>query len=135
MTCAEEAAIRLEETLITPALSDMRDPDHLISSLMQRANEMRPMMKFFASVCTCTRYEERLQPVLDRLAERYEKYAQCFAEALNCDLDEGAPYVYFAITTITDYMIFGEAKYIRPQIEMIKTALNGFLENDSKEMA
>lgn len=35
--------------------------------------------------------------------------------------------MYFAITTITDYMIFGEAKYIFPQIELIKTALKGFL--------
>lgn len=127
VACAEEAAIRLEDTLITPALKDMRDPDRLMSRLKDRADEMRPTMKFFASVCACSRYEERLQPVLDRLAERYEKYAQCFADALHCTFDEVSPYVYFAITTITDYMIFGEAAYINPQIKLIKSALKGFL--------
>lgn len=130
VSCAEEAAIILERTLITPALKDMRDPERLMKRLKSRADEMRPTMKFFASVCTCEKYEEHLQPVLDRLAERYEKYAQCFAEALHCDFDEVAPYVYFAITTVTDYMIFGEAKYIQPQIQMIKAAIKGFLKED-----
>lgn len=133
VACAEEAAIRLENTLITPALKDMRYPDRLMELLRVRADEMRPTMKFFASVCTCTKYEERLQPVLDRLAERYEKYAQCFSDALNCDIDEVAPYVYFAITTVTDYMIFGEAAYINPQIELIKKALKGFLMSNNGE--
>ena len=86
-----------------------------------------PDNKFFASIHTCVKYEVRLQPVLDRLAERYEKYAQCFAKTLNCDFDEGDPYVYFAITTVTDYMIFGEAKCVKPQIEWIKAAIKGFL--------
>ena len=67
-------------------------------------------------------------PVLDRLAARYESYAAQFAQALHCSVDAVAPYVYFAITTVTDYMIFGEAAYIAPQIELIKTALRGFLE-------
>ena len=52
---------------------------------------------------------------------------------MNCDFDEVAPYVYFAITTITDYMIFGEAKYIQPQIELIKAAIKGFLKSNNKE--
>ncbi len=127
LACAEEAAIRLETALIIPALGDMRDPERLMSSLKTRADKMRPMMKFFACVCSCSKYEERLQPVLDRLSERYEKYARRFSKELNCAFDEVAPYVYFAITTVTDYMIFGEAKYIKPQIELIKTALKRFL--------
>lgn len=127
VACAEEAVLRLENSLIFPALDDIRDPDRLMKQLKIRADKMRPTMKFFASVCALAKYEERMQPVLDRLAERYERYAQRFSEELRCDFNEVAPYVYFAITTITDYMIFGEAKYIFPQIELIKTVLKGFL--------
>lgn len=132
VACAEEAALRLENSLIFPALKDIKDPDKMMKRLKIRADEMRPTMKFFASVCALSKYEERMQPVLDRLAERYEAYARRFSKELNCDFDAVAPYVYFAITTITDYMIFGEAKYIFPQIELIKTALKGFLQESFK---
>lgn len=132
VACAEEAALRLENSLIFPALNDIKDPDQLMKRLQVRADEMRPTMKFFASVCALSKYEGRMQPVLVRLAERYERYAQRFAEELHCDFNEVAPYVYFAITTITDYMIFGEAKYIFPQIELIKTALKGFLQEGTE---
>ena len=132
VACAEEAALRLENSLIFPALKDIKDPDKMIKRLKIRADEMRPTMKFFASVCALSKYEERMQPVLDRLAESYEAYARRFSKELNCDFDAVAPYVYFAITTITDYMIFGEAKYIFPQIELIKTALKGFLQESFK---
>lgn len=132
VACAEEAALRLENFLIFPALKDIKDPDKMMKRLKIRADEMQPTMKFFASVCALSKYEERMQPVLDRLAERYEAYARRFSKELNCDFDAVAPYVYFAITTITDYMIFGEAKYIFPQIELIKTALKGFLQESFK---
>lgn len=135
VACAEEAAIRLETYLIFPALYDIGDPEKLMDKLHQRADEMRPTMKFFASVCALSKYEERMQPVLDRLAERYEMYAKRFAEELRCGVEEVAPYVYFAITTVTDYMIFGEAKYISPQIELIKNALKGFLKAGAHELA
>lgn len=57
VTCAEEAALRLEEHLIAPALQDIREPDRMMERLRLRADELRPMMKFFASVCACSRYE------------------------------------------------------------------------------
>ena len=133
VTCADEAALRLEEHLIAPALQDIREPDRMMERLRLRADELRPMMKFFASVCACSRYEERLRPVLGRLAERYEKYAARFASELHCELQEIAPYVYFAITTVTDYMIFGEASYIEPQIRLIKAAIRSILEKDDTE--
>ena len=128
IACAEEAALRLEDILIGPALQDMRDPDILMQRLRERADQMRPTMKFFASVCALAQYEQAMRPMLDRLAARYESYAGQFAQTLHCSVDAVAPYVYFAITTVTDYMIFGEAAYIAPQIELIKTALHGFLE-------
>ena len=106
VTCAEEAALRLEEHLIAPALQDIREPDRMM---------------------------ERLRPVLGRLAERYEKYAARFASELHCELQEIAPYVYFAITTVTDYMIFGEVSYIEPQIRLIKSTIRSILEKDDTE--
>lgn len=127
IACAEEAALRLESVLILPAFKDIKDPDRMMKRLRVRADKMRPTMKFFASVCALEKYEERMQPVLDRLAARYEDYASRFSAELHCDFEEVAPYVYFAITTITDYMIFGEARYIYPQIDLIKRALEGFL--------
>lgn len=133
VTCAEEAALRLEEHLIAPALQDIREPDRMMERLRLRSDELRPMMKFFASVCACSRYEERLRPVLGRLAERYEKYAARFASELHCELQEIAPYVYFAITTVTDYMIFGEVSYIEPQIRLIKSTIRSILEKDDTE--
>ena len=74
-----------------------------------------------------------LRPVLGRLAERYEKYAARFASELHCELQEIAPYVYFAITTVTDYMIFGEVSYIEPQIRLIKSTIRSILEKDDTE--
>ena len=67
VTCAEEAALRLEEHLIAPALQDIREPDRMMERLRLRADELRPMMKFFASVCACSRYEERLRRCWDAL--------------------------------------------------------------------
>lgn len=93
VACAEEAALRLENSLIFPALKDIKDPDKMIKRLKIRADEMRPTMKFFASVCALSKYEERMQPVLDRLAERYEAYARRFSKELNCDFD--AVIIYF----------------------------------------
>lgn len=133
IACAEEAAFRLEDTLIMPALKDIDNPDRMMKRLKSRADEMAPTMRFFVCVCASKKYKERMQPALDRLTDRYEKYAKKFSEALNCNFDEIAPYVYLAITTVTDYMIFGETKYIKPQIEMIKTALSGFSKGKNEE--
>lgn len=46
IVCAEQAAIRLEETLISPAIKDMSDPDRMMRRLYSRADEMAPTMKF-----------------------------------------------------------------------------------------
>ena len=61
VTCAEEAALRLEEHLIAPALQDIREPDRMMERLRLRSDELRPMMKFFASDCAC-KYEEQAAP-------------------------------------------------------------------------
>lgn len=118
--CAEEAALRLENCLIAPAMRELSDLDGLMKRLRSRADEMAPTMRFFVSVCVSEQYKEDMKPVLDRLSERYEVYASRLAEKLGCDVSVVAPYLYTAITAVTNYMIFGEESYIIPQIELIK---------------
>ena len=123
IACAEQAAIRLEETLILPALRDMVDPDLMMKRLRSRADEMAPTMKFLVSVCSSKRYKEEMKPVLDRLVERYEQYTERAAEKLGCTKDEAEPYMYLTITAVSNYMIFAEDKNIYPQIRLVKDAL------------
>lgn len=129
IACAEEAAIRLEENLIMVSFKDLHDPEALMERLHARADEMRPMMKFFTSVCATSRYDESMKPVLDRLSKRYEHYAEMLAEKIGCDISEIEPYVYMCITAVSNYMIFGKTGYIDPQIEGIKRKLNELINN------
>lgn len=121
--CAEEAAIRLETNLITPAIKDVKNPDLLMKRLQDRADEMSPTMRFLVSVCVSETYKEQMQPVLDRLSKRYEQYSERIAKALNCEPQEVLPYVYMGITAVTNYMIFREDEIVDPQIEIIKNKL------------
>ena len=81
---------------------------------------MAPYMKFFTNVCSLSCYKEAIQPVLDRLAKRYEEYAEKVAIILNCPKEIVEPYLYMVITTVSNYMIFGGYSYIKPQIDMLK---------------
>lgn len=55
---------------------------------------------------------KKMKPVLDRLANRYEIYAGKYENELNTDFNKVVSYVNLSITTITNYIIFGEVKYI-----------------------
>ncbi len=123
IVCAEQAAIRLEDTLISPAMRDMGDPDRMMRRLRSRADEMAPTMRFLVSVCSSDRYKDDMKPVLDRLAKRYEHYTEKAAEKLGCTKEDVEPYVYLTITAVSNYMIFAEDKYIYPQIGLVKDAL------------
>ncbi len=118
--CAEEAAKRLEYNLIVPALKEIHDPDRMIARLLERADEMAPTMKFFAQVCADSRYQEKMKPTLDRLAERYDHYAGIIAKRLKTEKEEIESYVYMMITAMTNYMIFGERAFVVPQINIVK---------------
>ncbi len=118
--CAEEAAKRLEYNLIVPALKEIHDPDRMIARLLERADEMAPTMKLFAQVCADPRYQEKVKPALDRLAERYDHYAGIIAKRLNTEKREIESYVYMMITAMTNYMIFGERAFVVPQINIVK---------------
>ena len=129
--CAEEAAIRLENTLITPALRDISNPDLMMKRLQSRADEMAPTMRFLVSVCTSKRYKESVRPILDRLADRYEHYAEMIAKKLNCGLDEIEPYVFMTITAVANYMIFAEDGIIAPQMKLVKSAISKIIERQA----
>ena len=131
--CAEEAAIRLEEKLICSALKDIEDPSLLLKKLYAGCDEMASTMKFFASVCALSRYSASVAPVLGRLSARYEYYAKIFAENLGCELDEVRPYLFMAITTLSDYMIFGGKSYIEPQLRIFEDKLNELLLSRKKQ--
>ena len=119
--CAEEAALRLENAPLLPALKDLSNPDLMVNRLQSRADEMAPTMRFLDSVCASKRYKDSVKPVLDRLSKRYEQYAERIAKMLNCEAKEILPYVYMAITALTNYMIFKEDEIVYPQIQIIKS--------------
>ncbi len=123
IACADEAARRLEETLILPAIRDIHSPDFMMKRLRSRANEMAPTMGFLATVCADKQYKDSMKPILDRLTERYKHYAEQVAKKLNCSKEQVEPYVYITITAVANYMIFGEDSYIYPQIKLVKGAI------------
>ena len=125
--CAEEAARRLEFNLIAPALKDIKNPERMMARLMDRADEMAPTMKFFAQVCADPRYQEKMHPVLNRLAQRYEHYAAEFAKSLGCEVDKVTPYLYICVTAMVDYMIFNESILVQPQLSLVKKKLAALL--------
>lgn len=129
VTCAEEAALILEDKLIVPTFSSLDNPDKMMDELFERADEMRDIMRFFTSVCMLQKYQEQMRPVLLRLMERYEYYTKQFAERLKCSGEELTPYFCIAVAAVTNYMMFGEKGYIYPQIELIKKVLFKFIEN------
>ncbi len=94
---------------------------------------MRPLMKFFVSVCASSKYEEALQPTLDQLTRRYNQYAEKFAEVLKCETEEVAPYVYIGINAMLGYMLFGQKRFTAPQLDLVYHALVGFLEKRDRK--
>lgn len=128
LMCAEEAAFLLEKYLITPTINEIREPEAMTTKLLDRANKLSPMMRFFAQVCSVAKYREGIEPALKRLCERYKKYAVQFAEQLNCKPEEIEPYFYMCVTAISNYMIFGESEYVLPQIALIKEMIKSRIE-------
>lgn len=126
IACAEEAALRLENALLAPALKDINDPDIMFKRLQSRADEMTPTMRFLVSVCVNDKYKQSMKPALHRLDERYEHYADLIAEKLCCKKEDIAPYVYLTITAVANYMIFEEDVFISPQMEVAKKAMKSF---------
>jgi len=127
IVCAEEAALLLEKYLVKQAIREIQDIDAMFDALMDRADKLSHMMRFLAQVCCVPKYREGMEPVLSRLTQRYRKYAQQFAEHLNSSLEEIEPYFYICVTTISDYMVFGEKETAMPQINLVKQVFKNCL--------
>lgn len=130
IVCAEEATYQLENGLIMPAVQEISTPELMVERLLCRAEQLAPMMKFLVQVCSTQKYREQMEPALNRMCERYEHYAQIIAQKVNCSKEDILPYFYICITSITNYMIFGEKAYITPQIHLVKSILLNILEGD-----
>ncbi len=133
IACAEEAKKRIEIDLFGIAINDIENPEKLAKDLHERAVEMRPLMKFFVSVCATPKYEESVHPLLDALGGRYKCYTEQFANKLGVTPEEIAPYVYIVINTMLSYMLFGKANFVAPQLTLVYNKLVGVLEKRSKQ--
>ncbi len=132
IACAEEAKRRIEINLLGSALDNIDKPHKLYDDLYNKADEMKPLMQFFVTVCVLPKYQERIIPVLENLSERYKYYTLKFAEKLGCTFDEVAPYVYIVINTLLSYMLFGQDKgFFAPQVPLVRTALVRFLDKEN----
>ncbi len=128
IACAEEAKKRIEYDLFGIALDDLDKPEQLAKDLYERAVVMRPLMKFFVTVCSTAKYEEAVHPMLDKLGKRYQYYVDQFAGKLGCAPREVAPYVYIVINTMLSYMLFGKENFVAPQLELVYGKLQALLE-------
>ncbi len=129
IACVEAAITKLEETLIVPVKKEIFEPTTMMNKLLSRAEAMAPVMKFVVTVCADKQYEEKTKPILDSLGKRYIYYTEVFADLLNCKSQEINPFVYMCITSITNYMIFGEESFIASQIKAIQLKLERILES------
>lgn len=125
--CAEEAALRLEKALLPSVTHGLDDPDKMMEKIRAKADKSAPTMRFFVSVCVNDRYKESVLPILDRLTQRYDRYADKIAKHLGCDKREIEPYLYIAVTAIANYMIFKEEAIVTPQLELVKSKLTEFI--------
>ena len=125
--CAEEAALRLERALISPVPEELWNPELMMENLLNRANTMAPTMQFLVSVCVSEQYKEGMQPVLDRLVERYDLYTKKIAATLDCPQAQIKPYVYMAISAIVNYMTFKEESLVLPQLELVTAEIRKLL--------
>ncbi len=133
LACAEEAKKRIERDLFGIAINDLDNPERLAEDLHSRAVAMRPLMKFFVSVCATPRYEEAVHPLLDKLGDRYKFYVNQFAVKLGSTPEEVAPYVYIVINTMLSYMLFGKENFVAPQLELVYGKLVAILEKKKQK--
>ena len=131
IACAEEAVVRVEDCLFTPALKEIMQPKQMMERLQRDAAAMAPTMQFFVSVCTDKRYSEGMRPVLGRVGRWYAQYADRFAAALKTDTKEITPFVFMMITAFSNYMIFGEASFVLPQLHAVQIKIERLISNET----
>ncbi len=127
IACAEEATKRIENELFGTALANIETPDKLVKVLDEKAVSMRPLMRFFISVCVSQRYGEKLKEVRYRQGDRYRFYIKKIADKLGCNYDDVAPLFYTVSNTMFSYMIYDPDNFSAPQLRMVYDALVDFL--------
>lgn len=119
LACAEEAGLRIEKILILPVLECVDDTRHYVEMNVGKMADMAPLMKFFAQVCTTSRYREALQPGMERMKRRHREYARRIADQLQCPVEEVAPYLYACVALVSNRMVFGEDLYYVQPFQLI----------------
>ncbi len=132
VACAEEANKRIERDLFGIAIDDIEHPVKLSRELKKRADEMRPLMKFYVSVCSSPEYGDKMKPAYDRLNEKYAYYIDKIADKLLVSAEDVAPYVYIVVNTVLSYMIFGEDNFAAPQQLLIYNKITELIERKKK---
>lgn len=123
LNCVEEAGKILEDKLLIPAVSSLRDEENWLDILVEQAEKYAPVMKFFTQVRTAPKYHEKMQPIMDRMKKRHSVYAEKIAKQLNCEPDEISSYLYLGVVIFSNYMVFDEKMYFEQPIEIVKNAL------------
>ncbi len=131
IACAEAAKEKIEKDLFGSAIKNIFEPEKMAKDLHERAVKMRPLMKFFVTVCSTSKYDISIQPSLDKLSVRYKKYIEQFAKKLNCSSEDVAPYVYIVINTMLSFMLFGKESFVAPQLALVRNALDRILEKNN----
>lgn len=123
LLCAEEAAFLLEKYLVNQAIANVSDVDLMFNELLDRAEKLSHMMKFFAQVCSVPKYKEGMDPILKRLTQRHKSYAEQLAETLNRPTEEIEPIFLLCVSSFENYMLFGEKDTVLSQVAFIKSIL------------
>lgn len=126
--CAEEAAIRLEKRLLLPSITSLDNLDNLREQPKEELDEVQALMRFFTQVCMANKYQEQMQPVLERMRKREQAYCEKAAKKLGCSSEELAPWFFAVIASAQSYLIFGEEAYNVKTLDFIKPAIRLFQE-------
>lgn len=123
LCCAEEASLRLENNMLAPVVKEVTKPDYMIKRLYSRAKDMAPTMRFLAQVCSTPKYSQGMEDTLCSFTNRCSYYSSKIASKLGCEAGDVEPYLLMGISSFSNYMIFGDQKYISHQVQLIEKAL------------
>lgn len=128
LKCVEEAALRLEELLLMPALESMGENNEIEEQLSKNPQEIQSMTRFIAQVCTVNKYREPMKPILKRMREREYAYCEKFAQKLGYLPQEIAPWFFAIVASSESYQIFGPEAYSSTPHDFIQAAFQLFKE-------
>ena len=123
LACIEEALTRLELNLIIPAVVNVNNPKMMISNAYKDADKLSKVMKFYVSVYLSNVYGARINPIVCRFRKRDLYYIEEISKKLKTSIEEASPLYYIFKSAIIHYLIFGDKKYIEPQVKVVEEKL------------